>query len=262
MIEAIGKSVGNVEDDRYHQSLWERRARRAVDLTRRRILRPVVFRVKTVVRGRDLPRRHVIISGTGRCGTTFLVQLCTQLGLDTGYRDTRSAVHDNCDAGMEWDIRRLDSPYVVKSPLLCDWLGPVLESGEVVIEHALIPMRDLHAAAESRRDVTRRARPSDVHSWGVRGGLYYAQDRPEDEEWILAAKLYELIHTLVVWDVPMTFLDFPRIVHDPAYLYEKLAFLLPGTTEDRFTAAFNAVARPELIHDFSAAETTEFPDIA
>ena len=28
---------------------------------------------------------HVVISGTGRAGTTFLVQLLTHLGLDTGF---------------------------------------------------------------------------------------------------------------------------------------------------------------------------------
>lgn len=30
------------------------------------------------------PRRHVVITGTGRTGTTFLVALFTHLGLDTG----------------------------------------------------------------------------------------------------------------------------------------------------------------------------------
>ena len=31
------------------------------------------------------PRHHVIITGTGRAGTTFLMELLTNLGLDTGF---------------------------------------------------------------------------------------------------------------------------------------------------------------------------------
>jgi hypothetical protein len=31
------------------------------------------------------PRHHAVITGTGRAGTTFLVDLLTHLGLDTGY---------------------------------------------------------------------------------------------------------------------------------------------------------------------------------
>lgn len=32
-------------------------------------------------------KRHIIISGTGRAGATFLVQLFTALGIDTGFTD-------------------------------------------------------------------------------------------------------------------------------------------------------------------------------
>lgn len=32
-----------------------------------------------------MPKHHIIISGTGRAGTTFLVQLLTELELDTGF---------------------------------------------------------------------------------------------------------------------------------------------------------------------------------
>ena len=31
------------------------------------------------------PRRHVVITGTGRAGTSFLVELLTHLGLETGF---------------------------------------------------------------------------------------------------------------------------------------------------------------------------------
>lgn len=48
---------------------------------------------------------QVIISGTGRAGTTFLIQLLTCLGFDTGFANVEAAIDPNCNAGMEWDLR-------------------------------------------------------------------------------------------------------------------------------------------------------------
>jgi hypothetical protein len=62
-----------------------------------------------------MSKHHVIISGTGRAGTTFLVQLLTELGLDTGFPDAHSQIFPNCNAGMEYDIRDPKAPYIVKS---------------------------------------------------------------------------------------------------------------------------------------------------
>jgi hypothetical protein len=49
-----------------------------------------------------MARKHLIISGTGRSGTTFLVQLYTALGLDTGFTDATAGVNRHCQAGLEW----------------------------------------------------------------------------------------------------------------------------------------------------------------
>src|SRR4029077_20569812 len=89
-------------------------------------------------------KHHVIISGTGRAGTAFLVQLLPELGLETGFPDPFSNVFPNCDAGMEWDIRQPDAPYIVKNPRLCDSLDALVQDGGVVIDRAIIPVRNLH----------------------------------------------------------------------------------------------------------------------
>jgi hypothetical protein len=109
-----------------------------------------------------MKRHHVIISGTGRAGTTVLMQILTKLGLNTGFTDPWSAIDTNCHAGMECDIRQPNAPYIVKSPWLCDYLEDVMRSQSVVIDRAIIPVRDLFAAAESRRDVVRRGDASVV----------------------------------------------------------------------------------------------------
>jgi hypothetical protein len=195
-----------------------------------------------------MPRPHIIISGTGRAGTTFLVQLFTALGLETGFTDPASGVLANCNAGLEWEIRDANAPYVVKSPLLCDSLDDLLESGDLIIDHAIIPVRDLYSAAESRRDVSRRT--DAVLFPGVPGGLWHTKV-PECQEEVLVNELYKIIYTIAKRDIPMTLLFFPRLIHDPEYLYSRIGFMLNGIGYPRFLEMFKQTARPELVHDFS-----------
>src|SRR5215831_18269185 len=125
-------------------------------------------------------RHHVVISGTGRAGTTFLVQLLTDLGLDTGFDSPTSGIYPNCNAGMERDLREPNAPYIVKSPWMCDYLDEVIRNRQVVIDHAVIPMRDLYSAAESRRNVARNAGVNGLLR-DVPGGLWHTTV-PEEQE--------------------------------------------------------------------------------
>lgn len=197
-------------------------------------------------------KHHLIISGTGRCGTTFLVQLFTVLSLDTGFADPSSSISPNCNAGMEWDIRHPNAPYIVKSPWLCDFLDDLLDAGRIIIDHAIIPVRDLYSAAESRRNVTRRTDKA-LHTGDIPGGLWHT-DRPEQQEAILANQLYKIIYTIAKRDIPMTLMYFPRLVHDPKYLYGKIEFALKGIGYERFSEAYGRVVKPELVHEFGAGE--------
>lgn len=205
-------------------------------------------------RSGKLPRHHLVISGTGRAGTTFLVQLLAELGLEIGFSDIKQFVLENCNAGLERDIRHDDAPYVVKSPWLCDYIDDVLASGKVVIDHAIVPVRDLFAAAESRRDVTRRSDPTqfDVIPGGVWPGA-----PAEQQEGYLAGKFHKLIHALVRHEVPFTLMEFPRLAKDPEYLYRKLRPALGWMWYKTFFKAFQAVSRPELIHNFKAVASNK-----
>ena len=97
-------------------------------------------------------RHHCIITGTGRAGTTYLVQLPTRLGVDTGFSD-EAPVDDVAQAGLEFDLRNPGAPYVVKSPWICTYIHQL--PGDVIIDYAIIPMRSLTDAAESRGRVQR-----------------------------------------------------------------------------------------------------------
>ena len=196
-----------------------------------------------------MERHHLIISGTGRAGTTLLVQLFTQLGLDTGFTDTTSSVYDNCNGGMESDLRQPDAPYVVKSPWLCDYLDDVLQNGDTVIDHAIIPVRDLYSAAQSRRDVTEKTDPDEYPTPDIPGGLWHTEN-PDEQETILAKQFYKLLFVIAKHDIPMTLVHFPRFAYEPAYLYWKIAPLLGDIGYGTFMTAFGEVGRPELVHNF------------
>jgi hypothetical protein len=208
-----------------------------------------------------MPTRHLIITGTGRAGTTFLVQLLTALGLPTGFSGPEGQVFENSHAGMEIDLAtHPDPPYIVKSPFLCDSLDGLLTSGKITVDHALVPVRSLFAAAESRRAVSRRDDAAGyIAQFGaVPGGLCGTQV-PADQERILTERFYRLVHTLATHDVPHTFLTFPRIVQDARYLYSKLSPVLADLDFATFEPVFQRVSRPELVHDFEMAQTPVLP---
>lgn len=203
-------------------------------------------------------RHHVIISGTGRAGTTLLVQLLTHLGMNTGLdpRTMRQRVRASCNAGLEFDVRRPGAPYVCKAPRMCLYVDEVVRDPNLVIDHALIPIRSsLFAAAESRRVVQRRAEaePGDVPDI-VHGGLTWTAD-PDDQENALLRGLYDFLSTLAGTHTPVTLLRYPQFAKDPEYLYEKLRPLIPGISLDRFQRSFDAVVEPELINSYDSDDT-------
>jgi hypothetical protein len=72
------------------------------------------------------PERHLVIAGTGRAGTSFLVRYLTELGLDTtlARNGDRAGWDSEANAGLEsLLVSGNDLPYVVKSP----WIGEYVE---------------------------------------------------------------------------------------------------------------------------------------
>lgn len=197
-------------------------------------------------------KRHILISGTGRSGTTYLVQLFTALGFDTGFDMNQENTSPDCNAGMEWDLRNSNLPFIVKSPWMCEYLDSVLSNGDIHIEHLIVPVRDLFSAAESRRDVMRRTEINGLKgSQNVPGGLWGTSD-PAMQEQALTERFYKLLWTTAKYDVPLTLLEFPRIVHESEYLRKKLIPIFGRwrLQKKRFNYAFSLVSQPNLVHDF------------
>ena len=208
-------------------------------------------------------RGHVVITGTGRCGTTFLVELLTHLGLETGFSvDQLVSLKDtNARAGLEFDIRLKDWPYIVKSPAFSDVADEVTRRDDIVIEHVLVPFRDLNAAATSRRHVQKtlvsnmplfaRLRNT-IRQRRYAGGLWFTRSMKQGkQEEALLRQIYKLILAISDTNIPVTFMRYPRIVKDCPYLFEKLRPILGETTYESFCAVFSRTVQPELINSFN-----------
>jgi hypothetical protein len=212
------------------------------------------------VKANNVARHHIVISGTGRAGTTFLVELLTHLGLDTGFKPENLALRKNevARAGLEHDIRKKRSPYVVKTPHFCDIAEEILTARDIVIDRVVIPMRDVYAAAESRRCVraAAQARESFLKRMAKTlrprrdpGGLWHTA-KGHEQEIILLQQLYKLTLALSGTTIPVTLLRFPTLVNDPSYLFMKLEPMLGDTSIDQFMTAFETTANPKLVHSF------------
>lgn len=190
----------------------------------------------------------VVIAGTGRAGTTLLVQVLTDLGLDTGF-DSAAPIDDTVNAGLERSVEGPNAPWIVKSPDLSRTLGSILDAGRARVDHVIIPIRDLDVAAASRIRNTKYGR--DLHTWG---GLL-GTNRATRQRDALTGMLYELLYTVARHDLDHTFLLFPRFTTDWEYTHARLRFLAPEIGADRWRDALAARVEPALIHERPLSRT-------
>lgn len=203
-------------------------------------------------------REKILITGTGRAGTTFLMQLFTAMGFDTGYdlEQARSDVDPISQAGLE----RLDagplSPYVIKSPIYADLLLPLLAAHTIRLRAVILPMRDLTAAAQSRIRVTQEAIAAGATEEIEHPGGMWLTRTPSDQEAKLALQFYKIMQTLTTFDITPITMEFPRFALNETYLHEQLEPLLRQHSVSRleFRDAFARVVQPDRIHDFAPTQ--------
>ena len=192
--------------------------------------------------GDAIERGKIVIAGTGRAGTTVLVQVLTDLGLDTGY-DGSATVDARVNAGLERSLVGPDTPWIVKSPQLSSTLGAVLDAGDARVEHVIIPIRDLDVAAASRVRNTKYG--SDLHTWG---GLL-GTNRATRQRDALNEMLADLLFTIARHELPHTLLVFPRFTSDWEYTHRQLSFLAPEIPATEWRDALVRRVEPGLIHE-------------
>lgn len=177
-------------------------------------------------------KHHLLIAGTGRAGTTFLVQYLHGCGLETHLTHKPGAsLHQDANAGLEdLPIDGKPLPYVIKTPWLFEFIDRLLQKDDIAIDVVLLPMRDLVEAAASRVTREMGSRYSSLRdpavldectqweTWGkTAGGVVYSLN-PIDQARILAVGFHQLTHALAKREIPIVFLDFSRMIEDGDYL--------------------------------------------
>jgi hypothetical protein len=156
----------------------------------------------------------ILISGTGRCGTTFLIKLFTFLEFDTGYtRDTyKNFIFSNCNSGMEKCYN--DKYYILKNPKFISNIDEILEDKNIIIKTVIIPIRDLKLSALSR-----------VKYNNNNGGLWNAVDE-ETQITYYNKVLSNYLYYMTKYDINTIFINFEQMVNDKQYLFNKLKSIL------------------------------------
>jgi hypothetical protein len=164
----------------------------------------------------------ILISGTGRCGTTFLIKLFTFLNFNTGFtKETyMNFISTNCNSGMEKSYN--DNCYILKNPTFVDKVEKIIERG-ITIKYMIIPIRNFYDSAASR----------EKHK-NLAGGLWNARDKNEQVEFYNKIMANYLCY-MVKYDINTIFIDFDKMITNKKYLFEKLKVILDEKKIDYYT---------------------------
>jgi len=157
-------------------------------------------------------KNKILITGTGRSGTTILVKLLSLLGLDTGYQNLTSDeieqyINQNSRGGLEMYLEPSNEnyPLICKAPQFYNRIPEL--SKKYKIKKVFVPMRDLEITAKSR--AKHGASP---------GGLWNANDVNSQMNHN-AKVVYQIAIDCASNDIPLDFIDFDRFTSDNLYAY-------------------------------------------
>ena len=156
----------------------------------------------------------ILITGTGRSGTTFLIKLFSFLDYNTGYdrNNYKDSISSNCNSGME---RKYNANYyIIKNPTFISDIENIVKDKSIKIKNVIIPIRDLKESAQSR-----------VKHGNKNGGLWNAKDE------LSQINFYKDILTNYIiistkYDIITIFIDFDKMINNKTYLFNKLKNIL------------------------------------
>ena len=78
----------------------------------------------------------ILITGTGRCGTTFLVKLFSFLEFNTGFNKDNyiESIFTNCNSGMERDYT--DNYYILKNPAFIENICEIIQDKTIILKNS------------------------------------------------------------------------------------------------------------------------------
>jgi hypothetical protein len=168
----------------------------------------------------------ILITGTGRCGTTFLIKLFSFLEFDTGFtkNDYNKYIFSNCNSGMEKQYN--DNYYILKNPIFMSNIENIVNDTTIIIKYVIIPIRDLNQSAISR-----------ANNGIAMGGFWNATDELSQINYYKDI-LTKYICCMTKYDINTIFIDFDKMINDKSYLFDKLKNILDEKNID-FTTFSN-----------------------
>lgn len=185
-----------------------------------------------------------LVTGTGRCGTSCLMQLLTRLGCNTGFKDAGHGYYNHHSAGQEiivaptasgTDRSAYDDIRVIKDPRLCWTLRGILDHDLFPVEHVIIPIREVGTASQSRM-----AKSLTMLGNGDKPDV---RKPAQQQTRFMYESLGHLFETLAMNEIPYTTIQYPRMITDWRYAYRRLRQtpLLDSVTESDFESAHGDV---------------------
>jgi len=175
--------------------------------------------------------RKIYITGTGRCGTTFLIKLFTFLKYNTLFtkENYTNYIYENCNSGME--TRYNCKADIIKNPKIIEDIGKIVLDKNVTIKAVIIPVRDYTQSAKSR-----------VKHKNSYGGLWNAKDEQSQINFYNKI-MANYIYYMTKYEINTIFLDFDKMISDKKYLFDKLNSILKekNITFEQFEKVYDIV---------------------
>ena len=169
-------------------------------------------------------RDRVLVTGTGRCGTSFIMQALTVAGEPTGFSSPMERFYPLNMAGQE-TILPTDASHdymakyerfkVIKDPRLCFTLRTLLKNDSISVDHVYVMIRDIHGASLSRVKKNLLLLPPDQTDFSPHGML-------EGQTIFMYEAFGVLMETLALHEIDHTFIEFPRCLTDAEYMYHQI----------------------------------------
>lgn len=154
--------------------------------------------------------KTIIITSTGRSGTTFLMLIYSYLGFHTGFNENNfdSYVYQTCNSGLERGKEFIGRYEAIKSP---SFLNKMDEINLQYVSWVVIPIRDFQKAAKSREFYTNQA-----------GGLIGNAKNWCEQMTVFDNMIAKYLQDMVKFDIPTIFLDFEKMTQSVEYLFNKI----------------------------------------
>ena len=153
----------------------------------------------------------ILISGSGRSGTTFLMLIYIFLDQNTAFSKANylNYIYESCNSGLETGYNNNEA-LINKNPEFMNKVLEIIKCEEINVKYFIIPIRKFEECAKSR----------EKYSSGP-GGFVYSSNYEEQLQYF--KDIYSnYLYMYVKYSIPTIFIDFDKMISDPLYLYEKL----------------------------------------